>query len=835
MTNPTANGLQKRGAMPGSPQPHSPALGVPKGLSHEEIFQDYRLSFISRQVSILSRKEVLSGKAKFGIFGDGKEVAQVALARCLKKGDWRSGYYRDQTIMLALGEVTVKQLFAQVYADSDVTREPMSGGRQMNAHFATRLLNKEGQWVSQLAQHNTAADLSPTAAQMGRLVGLGYASKLYRQNPQLHEFTKFSNKGQEIAFGTIGNASAAEGLFWESLNACGVLQIPVAIMVWDDDYGISVPNRYQMTKESISDVVLGFAPNGEKPGIDIYKVCGWDYRALYETFKKGIALIRDQHSPALFHVVELTQPQGHSTSGSHERYKPKERLVYEAEYDCLKKMRQWVLSLNSISDQDLEQKEREWAEEVKNQRDQAWNDFQAPIVQEVAEFRQKIKEFTGFLAEKSQAGDLSSERQIRVHGFLEEAERDLRGVGGALRRQVAQAMRRLSVRLLEVEPLWSHDLRQMTVRYLESGQSRYRSHLTLETLKSPLNGVGIPAEFGDSPEMLAGHEIMQRFFDDALSRDPRIFIIGEDVGVLGDVNQNFKGLHEKFGELRITDTGIREATILGQGIGAALRGLRPVVDIQYLDYMLYCFQLLSDDLACLHYRSAGGQAAPVIVRTKGHRLEGIWHSGSPMGTLIHGVRGIHLAVPRNFVQAAGLYRTLMDGDDPAIVIEVLNSYRLKEVVPTNLGTFRVPLGMPEILRKGNDLTLVTYGACVRVALDASEWLQSLGIEVEVVDVQTLLPFDLFGVIRRSLEKTHAVLFMDEDVPGGATAYMLQQVLEAQKSFDLLEIPPRTLTAPANRPAYGSDGDYFCKPTQEDLIELIYDMMRERTHYRFPAR
>ncbi len=808
-------------------------------LSPEEILADYQTSFISRQVSLLSRKEVLSGKAKFGIFGDGKEVVQVALARCLQKGDWRSGYYRDQTIMLALKEVTVKQLFAQVYADSDVSREPMSGGRQMNAHFATRLVDAEGHWKSQLTQHNTAADLSPTAGQMGRLVGLGYASKLYRLNPGLHGFTQFSRQGQEIAYGTIGNASTAEGIFWESLNACGVLQVPVAIMVWDDDYGISVPNRYQMTKESISEILAGFAPEGNKPGIDIYKVCGWDYSSLYQSFAKGIAKIREHHAPALFHVTELTQPQGHSTSGSHERYKSKERLAYEAEFDCLKKMRDWILSSALISERDLEKSERQWMDEVKIQRDQAWDEYQTPILQEAAAFKIKLKELAKVLADQAQQGSLAPAKQQEklqsMIGLLKEAETDLRGVGAALRRQIAQTLRRLSVRLLPINPQWTHDLRQSTARYLEAGQSRYRSHLTNESLRSSLNSIAIPAEYGETPEMLAGHEIMQRFFDDALSRDPRIFIIGEDVGVLGDVNQNFKGLHEKFGELRITDTGIREATILGQGIGAALRGLRPIVDIQYLDYMLYCFQLLSDDLASLHYRSAGGQVAPVILRTKGHRLEGIWHSGSPLGTLINGLRGVYLAVPRNFVQAAGIYRTLMDGDDPAIVIEVLNSYRLKEPVPKNLGTFRVPLGMPEVLRPGSDLTIVTYGACVRIALDAAEWVQSLGIEVEVIDVQTLLPFDLHGMILRSIQKTHAVLFMDEDVPGGATAYMLQQVLEVQKGFDFMEIPPQTLTAPANRPAYGSDGDYFCKPTADDLIEKIYDMMRERLPQQFPAR
>jgi pyruvate/2-oxoglutarate/acetoin dehydrogenase E1 component/TPP-dependent pyruvate/acetoin dehydrogenase alpha subunit len=806
-------------------------------LSTEQILEDYKTSFISRQVSLLSRKEVLSGKAKFGIFGDGKEVVQVSLARALKKGDWRSGYYRDQTLMLALGEVTTKQLFAQVYADSDVQREPMSAGRQMNAHFATRLIDPDGTWKSQRTQFNTAADLSPTAAQMGRLVGLGYASKLYRLNTDLHTLKEFSDHGNEIALATIGNASTAEGIFWESLNACGVLQVPVAIFVWDDDYGISVPNKYQMTKESISSILQGFNPDSIHPGVDIYKIEGWNYPKLCQEFMKALEKVRQDHKPALFHVVELTQPQGHSTSGSHERYKSKERLAYELEHDCLTKMRAWIIDAGITSDDALITWEKSWEEEVKSQRNAAWQEYQQPIIKESQQFLSILNQVKINIQNLSPPTNQVKIKDSFLNAIevLNQAQRGLQNQNTLLRRQIAQTARRVAISLAHLPPAITLEAKLFAENYVTMGYSTYRSHLHSESLRSPLNFKKVSPHFGEKTEMLAGHEIMQKFFDYILEQDPRVFIIGEDVGVLGDVNQNFKGLQERFGDLRLTDTGIREATILGQGIGAALRGLRPLVDIQYLDYLLYCFQLLSDDLASLHYRSAGGQIAPVIVRTKGHRLEGIWHSGSPLGTIINGVRGLHVAVPRNFVQTAGIYRTILDGDDPALVIEVLNGYRLKEAVPSNLGEYRVPLGVPEVVAPGDDITLVTYGACVRVALEAAEWLKSLDISLEVIDVQTLLPFDIESIIKKSLLKTHAVIFMDEDVPGGASAFMMQQVLETQDCFDLLEIPPKTITAPPNRPAYGSDGDYFCKPTPDDVIEVVYDMMRERSPHKFPAR
>lgn len=796
----------------------APARRIPQGLTARDILADYRLAYLSRQVSLIGRKEVLSGKAKFGIFGDGKEVAQVALARAYRKGDWRSGYYRDQTLMFALGVCTPKQYFAQLYADPDISRDPMSGGRQMNAHFSTRFIGEDGSWKNQLETPNVAADLSPTAAQMGRLVGLGYASKLYREVKELASSHQFSDRGNEVAFGMIGNASAAEGIFWESLNAAAVLQVPMVISVWDDGFGISVPNKYQMCKESISKAAQGFQQDGSLHGIDIYVVPGWDYPSLVETYTKGVEKVRSHHIPAMFHITELTQPQGHSTSGSHERYKTPERLKFEETQDGLRLMRAYILDLKLATETELSQLEKEASDEVNQARDQALEEFLAPIH-----------------ADRSRLLDILTRLNDHpdISGLLAESMTQLQKAPSLLRRTVAQAARRAAILTKNLQ----REDRQALVNFIQSYQEENRDRFSRwslsETHRSPLNVNHVPALYGEKPAQIPGNEIIQKCFDALMARDPRVFIIGEDVGVLGDVNQNFKGLQEKFGESRITDTGIREATILGQGIGAAMRGLRPVVDIQYLDYLLYCFQLLSDDVATLHYRSAGGQIAPVIVRTKGHRLEGIWHTGSPMGTIVHGLRGMHVCVPRNMVQAAGMYNTLFRGDDPALVIEVLSGYRLREALPENIDHFTVPLGMPEILIPGEDVTIVTYGACVRIAEEAAKFLDTLGIKVELIDVQTLLPFDINHSILASIRKTNAVLFLDEDVPGGATAYMLQQVLETQGAYDELDAPPRTLTATAHRSPYGSDGDYWCKPSVEDVIETVYAMMRERRPSVFP--
>lgn len=800
------------------------AKAAPKGklrvveLPAAAIVSDYKLAYMSRQASLIGRREVLTGKAKFGIFGDGKEVAQIAMAKAFQKGDWRSGYYRDQTFMFAVGASNIRQFFAQLYADTDLSREPASGGRQMNAHFSTRYLDDQGRWLNQLMMNNSSSDISPTAGQMSRMVGLAYASKLYRQNPKLAEFSQFSLSGNEVAFGTIGNASTAEGIFWESLNACGVLQVPAAISVWDDGFGISVPNAYQMTKESISEITKGFQGDAKIAGVDIHVVKGWDYPALVEAYAKGIDKVRREHTPALFHIVELTQPQGHSTSGSHERYKKPERMAFEEREDCLRKMRDWMVSTGVASDEELGAVEKECAVDVERQRAAAWDEYLAPIAQDRDRL---VALYEGML-------DRADDK-----GVLEEQIRSLKRMPSLFRRALMASARRTLFHVRSDEQ--GHQaLGTFIGEYAKENTERYSKWLLAETERSPLAVPEVKAVYGEKPEQVPGSDVITACFDALMARDPRVFVIGEDVGRLGGVNQEFKGLQEKYGEIRICDTGIREATILGQGIGAAMRGLRPVVDIQYLDYLLYCFQGLSDDLATLHYRSAGGQIAPVIVRTKGHRLEGIWHTGSPMGTIINGIRGLHVCVPRNMVQAAGLYNTLFRGDDPALVIEVLNAYRLKEAVPENLATFTVPLGVPEILVQGKDLTIVTYGACVRVAEEAVKFLEGLGASIELIDVQTLLPFDVGGVIGRSVAKTNAVLFLDEDVPGGASAYMMQQVLDGQGAYEHLDAPPRCLAAKAHRSAYASDGDYWSKPSPEDIIETIYAMLREREPQRFPA-
>ena len=787
------------------------------GLPNDEILRDYRIGFMSRAASLIGRKEVLGGKAKFGIFGDGKEVAQLAMARAFKHGDWRSGYYRDQTFMLAIGATDIGKFFAQLYADTNVDNEPASGGRQMNSHFATRYLDDRGNWLNQLMMHNTTADASPTACQMPRLLGIGYASKIYRENQDIDQ-TKFSISGNEIGFGTIGNASTSEGLFWETLNAAGVLQVPVLVSVWDDGYGISVPNKYQTTKQSISEACSGFQSTKNSSGFEIYVVKGWDYSKLVEVYANAAEKIRKTHVPALIHVIEMTQPQGHSTSGSHERYKSDERLEFEKSHDCLAKMREWIISEKIATKAELDKMEEEVQAEVVKEQRAAWESYLEPIREERNELIQILNEIPTD-AEESK--------------FIETAVKKLNKGFPLNRRLILSTARQVLIDLRHNETDEKDRLINFSHEYHMQNNERYNSHLLSESERSPVIVDHVPPEFVEESETVDGREVIRRIFDHHLENDPRMFIIGEDVGKLGGVNLEFDGLQDKHGENRVTDTGIREATILGQGIGAAVRGLRPIVDIQYLDYLLYAFQIMSDDLATLHYRTAGGQIAPVIVRTKGDRLEGVWHTGSPMGTIINGIRGMHVCVPRDMVQAAGMYNTLLKGDDPALVVQVLNGYRLKERVPENLTSFQVPLGIPEVLSEGHDLTVVTYGACVKIVQSALEELKKVNISVELIDVRTLLPFDIRGVIIDSLRKTGAILFMDEDVPGGASAFMLQQVIEEQGGYDFLDAMPRTLSSQPHRGAYASDGDYFSKPNSDDVFDYCYSIMQERNPEKYP--
>ncbi|MDX2062277.1 MAG: thiamine pyrophosphate-dependent enzyme [Bacteroidia bacterium] len=788
-------------------------------LSPEEVIADYRLAYQSRQASLIGRREVLTGKAKFGIFGDGKEVAQLAMAKAFRPGDIRSGYYRDQTFALAAGFLTIEQFFAQLYANPDVTAEPASAGRQMNGHFGSRMLDGQGNYLNLTEAKHSVADISPTAGQMPRLVGLAQASKLYRNVPELAHLTHFSYRGNEIAWGTIGDASTSEGLFWEAINAVGVLQVPLLMSVWDDGYGISVPIKYQTTKASISAALAGFQATATSPGYDIYVVPGWDYLALIDTYQRAAYKVRTAHTPALVHVVELTQPQGHSTSGSHERYKSKERLEWERQHDCLTVLRQLILDQGLATDTELQAYEKEDKRMVGDARKSAWDAFFLPIQTELAVVTGHLKALeaeTGVAALATLAEELGK--------TLDPIRRD---VLSAARKALLLTLGHGSSQARQALSTWLRDQEALNAE-------RYNSHLYSESDQSPLRVTSVPPQYAPDAPLVDGRELLQAYFDGLLGRDPRVLAFGEDVGFLGDVNQAFAGLQAKYGEHRVSDTGIREATIVGQGIGLALRGLRPIAEIQYLDYLLYALQILSDDLSTLRYRTKGGQKAPLIVRTRGHRLEGIWHSGSPMGVIVNAFRGMHVCVPRNMTQAAGLYNTLFQGDDPALVIEVLNGYRLKEPMPSNLAEMRVPLGVPEVLRQGRDITVVTYGPNCRLALDAAEALATVGVELEVIDVQTLLPFDREGVIVRSLEGTSRVIFLDEDVPGGATAYMLQQVLEVQGGYRYLDEAPQTLTAKAHRPAYGSDGDYFSKPTVEQLIEVALRLMHASNPAQFPA-
>jgi len=787
--------------------------------SEKEIINDYKICFQSRQASILGRKEVFLGRAMFGIFGDGKEVPQIALAKAFKEGDWRAGYYRDQTLMFAKGASNIREFFSQLYAHSDTAFDSHCGGRQMTCHYATRFINPDGTWKDQTKMFNTSADISSTASQMPRLVGLAYASKLYRQIPELAGNTKFSDKGNEVAFGTIGDASTSEGLFFEAINAAGVLQIPLVISVWDDGYGISVPQKYQTTKESISEILKGFQRDEKGEGFDIYVVKGWDYPTLCDTYMKAVDKVRKKHIPAIFHITELTQPQGHSTSGSHERYKSKERLEWEREHDCLSKMREWMLSENVIAETELVQMESEWKSEVSNLKLSAFNSYISTIKTELEELVTIGKQIAS---------------ESKNSGFIGEILKQLKAIPEPLRRDVMMSAKKIE-RKLKNEKINS---RSLLATWLEKQNTantrRYNSFLTAETPESANNVNEIKPVYSEHSPLVTGAELLNACFEKALTRDSRIFAIGEDVGRIGDVDQGFAGMQAKFGEHRVTDTGIREATILGQGIGAALRGLRPIIEIQYLDYLLYALQTMSDDLACLHFRTCGGQKAPVIIRTRGHRLVGIWHSGSPMGMIINSIRGMHVLVPRNMTQAVGFYNTLLQSDDPALMIEVLSGYRLKEKMPDNVGNYTVPLGVPEILREGSDVTVVTYAVCCKVALEAAEWLADAGISVEVIDVQTLLPFDRQNKILESVKKTNRVVFLDEDVPGGASAYMMQKVLEEQNAYTYLDSAPLTITAKEHRTPYGRDGDYFSKPNADLVYEVIYRMMNEVEPGRFPG-
>jgi pyruvate/2-oxoglutarate/acetoin dehydrogenase E1 component/TPP-dependent pyruvate/acetoin dehydrogenase alpha subunit len=788
-------------------------------LTGEEVLEDYRLALDSRQASLIGRREVLSGKAKFGIFGDGKEIAQIALAKVMKPGDWRSGYYRDQTLMFALGLHTIQEFFAQLYAHPDLEAEPMMAGRAMNAHFATRYLDDDGRWRSQLETVNVSADLSPTGSQMPRLVGLAYASKLYRELPELAPFTSFSRNGDEVTFGTIGNASCAEGMFWEAVNACGVLGVPLVLSVWDDDYGISVPNEYQLTKGNLSELLRGFQrERGSSQGYDIYTVPGWDYPLLIDTYVQATRIAREEHVPAIVHVVELTQPQGHSTSGSHERYKPAERLAWEQERDAIRQMRAWILERGLATEEELDAMESESRKRVEGIRRQAWQAFMAPIREELEELSDIVDEIAGSSAHARELGQI---------------QRRLKRFQNPSRRSLMETAREVLL-LLHDEPV---PTKQVLVQWKAAQEARnrerYSSHLTSESAESVRHVPLVAPVYGEESPMLSGFEILNHGFDAMLARDPRVIAFGEDLGRLGGVNQAFAGLQAKYGPLRVADTGIREITIIGQGMGMAMRGLRPIAEIQYLDYVLYALQILSDDLATLHWRTRGGQKAPLIVRTRGHRLEGIWHSGSPMAGIIHLVRGINVLVPRDMTRAAAFYNTLLQADEPGIVVEVLNGYRLKERLPDNVGEITVPVGVPEIVLPGEDLTLVTYGAMVRIALEAARLLAELGIEIEVIDVQSLLPFDVEGLIVKSLQKTNRILFTDEDVPGGMTAYMMQQVLEVQDGFYWLDAPPRTLPAQPHRPAYGTDGDYWSKPNVESVLEAVYEMMHDSDPASYP--
>jgi 2-oxoisovalerate dehydrogenase E1 component len=786
-------------------------------MNTDSILADFRLACLSRSLSILGRKEVLTGKAKFGIFGDGKEIIQIALAKQFRDGDWRSGYYRDQTWMMAIGHYDPIQFFHQLYGNTDREINPGSGGRVFNNHFSLPNINSDGTWLDLTKQKNSSADISPTAGQMPRLLGLAYASKLFRSNKELHKFSALSIKGNEVAFGSIGDASTSEGHFWETINAAGVLQVPMAISVYDDGYGISVPKKYQTTKGSISDVLRGFEREEGKPGIVILKGKGWDYPGLVKLYEEGIGICRSEHVPVLFHIEDVTQPQGHSTSGSHERYKSTERLKWEEEFDPVKKMREWIVSSGLADSSALDKLAAEAEEEAKDARKKAWDLFQLPIKIERDALVRIIDSRTCRCTEKVKEDS------------VENITNELKSVVSPIRKDnfvtARKILRNVCGSCAKADNL-KEEMHGWLKRNYQDAARSYDTFLYNETASSVLNVKPVqPVYSANSPEV-PGRQILKDNYDRLFTKYPLLVTFGEDTGGIGGVNQSLEGLQKKYGELRITDTGIREATILGQGIGLALRGMRPIAEIQYLDYLMYALQLLSDDLATTHYRTAGRMVAPLIISTRGHRLEGIWHSGSPMSMLINSVRGVYVCAPRDMTRAAGFYNTLLEGNDPAIVIEPLNGYRLKEKMPDNIGEFRFPLGIPEIMSTGTDITIVTYGSTVRVAMEAVTQLSLHGISAELIDVQTLMPFDKNRVILASLRKTSRILFLDEDVPGGTTAYMLQEVIEKQGGWQFLDSQPRTLTAKEHRPAYTTDGDYFSKPSAEDIFDIVYAMMKE---------
>ena len=784
-----------------------------------ELLRDYTLAVESREVSLLGRKDVFMGRAKFGIFGDGKELAQIALSKVFRKGDFRSGYYRDQTLVAALGGLTWETFFAQLYAHPDLKHDTFSGGRSMNAHFGNAWLNEKGEWLDQTSLYNHVMDVSSTAGQMPRALGLAFASKLYRQNKDLAGYSNFSKNGNEVCFATIGDASTSQGMFFESINAAGVLQIPVIFSVWDDGFGISVPIKYQTTKSSISKVLEGFQSDENGNGLEIIKVKGWDYPALLEAYQKAARHARDHHTPCLVHVYELTQPQGHSASGSHERYKSKERLQWEIDFDCNLRFRNWLLKEGFASESELKEIEETAANRAKEARQNAWEALKKHNDHSIGKATDLLdKVIRQVPSKKTSITALKKGIQGKPHTLIKDA---------------LIALRKTQRMLAKLESPIKSEIDKLIENLIAEASHSYSSHLYSETEQSPLKVKPEAPSYEEKPEVLSGYQIINAYFDGLLARDARVFAIGEDIGKIGDVNQGFAGLQNKYGELRIDDTGIRETTIIGQGIGAAMRGLRPIVEVQYFDYIYYCLSVLTDDLASLRYRTFGQQKAPLIVRTRGHRLEGIWHSGSPMAVMINALRGMHIVTPRNFVQASGLYNTLMKGDDPALVIEPLNSYRLKEKMPVNLDTMCIPLGVPEVLREGKDITIVTYGSMCHIVMSAALQLEDYGISVEVIDVQTLLPFDINGLIAESIKKTNRVIFADEDMPGGGAAYMMQEVIEKQKAFFYLDAMPVTISAKEHRPPYGSDGDYFTKPNEDDIFNAAYAIMHEVQPKVFP--
>lgn len=787
-----------------------------------EVLQDYKVAVESREASLLGRREVLTGKAKFGIFGDGKELPQLAMAKVFKNGDWRSGYYRDQTFMMAAGIFSLREFFAQLYGDTDQQFNPGTVGRLMNNHFATRFVDEDGAWLDQTAMKNSSADISPTAGQMPRLLGLAYASKFYRNNNELKQFNRFSVSGNEVAFGTIGDSSTSEGVFWETMNAAGVLQVPMAISVWDDGYGISVSKDYQTVKSNISDALRGFETDDKTPGFMILTAKGWNYPELCRIYREGIGICREKHIPVLFHITELTQPQGHSTSGSHERYKSKERLEWEKEFDGIKKMREWIIAEKLATTQELDEIEKLAVENVRIAKKLAWENFITPLNSMRDDFL-KMADISTCNCSKTR----------RISALKE----DLQKIAEPIRKDTMSYAKRTLRLICNSCSNPANSLKTNISKWFDESlavnRERFSSHLLSEDQHSALKVEPIPPIYPENAKSIPGREILRDNFDHIFNTNPRVVAFGEDVGKIGGVNQTYEGLQEKYGELRIFDTGIREATIVGQGIGLAMRGLRPIAEVQYFDYLLYALQVMSDDLATLTYRTRGGQKAPLIVSTRGHRLEGIWHSGSPLSMVINSIRGVHVLVPRNLTQAAGFYNTILVSDDPALIIEPLNGYRLRERVPANIGEFRIPIGVPEIIKHGTDVTLVTYGSCVRIAEEAAAQLQDFGIDVELIDVQSLLPFDIHHTIAESLKKTNKIVFFDEDVPGGATAFMMQKVLEEQKGFYYLDAEPKTITAQEHRPAYSTDGDYFSNPNAEDVFDTIYNLMHDVNPVKYP--